>query len=500
MAKQLHKEEDFQDYIYRAQFYKNLFDPATGFMRPKNSERKWVSPFDPSEGSEHFVEGNSFQYSLFAPHDVNGLINLMGGDEKFITWMDTLFTKQSAHDENAIDATGLIGQYAHGNEPSHHMAYLYNYAGAPWKTQTVVRQILETMYDDRPNGLSGNEDCGQMSAWYILSAMGFYQVCPGTPEYIIGSPVFDKATIHLENGRDFTVVAKNVSAEDKYIQSVKLNGVSYLKSWFAHSDILNGSELSFEMGPVPNKNWGVAKQDRPESEKYKSAAVLPYSVTNDEYFLDKTSVALQCDDKEARIYYSTDGSRPTDKSNLYTAPVVLYKTTNLRFASYKDGMMPSVPVSVQLNKLEFEDFTNYEGKGTFKKGLNYKYYHAHVMEENDLDNLTPIETGIIPNFTIEQRKQEDYFGYIYSGYLDVPRDGIYTFSIKVNDKCTLYLDDKEFLRGGFKTIALRKGKYKIDEKYFQLGAKKFNIVSWQGPGFEQQEIPASALFHHENIY
>jgi hypothetical protein len=179
---------------------------------------------------------------------------------------------------------------------------------------------------------------------------------------------------------------------------------------------------------------------------------------------------------------------------------VLYKTTNLRFASYKDGMMPSVPVSVQLNKLEFEDFKNYEGSGIFKKGLNYKYYHAHVMEENDLDQLTPVETGILPNFTIGQRKREDYFGYIYSGYLDIPRDGIYTFSIKVNDKCTLYLDDKEFLRGGFKTIALRKGKYKIDEKYFQLGAKKFNIVSWQGPGFEQQEIPASALFHHENIY
>lgn len=500
MAKQLNKEEDFQDYIYRAQFYKNMFDAGTGFMRPKNSERKWVSPFDPSEGSEHFVEGNSFQYSLFAPHDVNGLINLIGGDEKFITWMDTLFTKQSVHDDNVIDATGLIGQYAHGNEPSHHMAYLYNYAGAPWKTQAMIRQILDTMYDDQPDGLSGNEDCGQMSAWYILSAMGFYQVCPGTPEYIIGSPVFDKVTIHLENGKDFTVVAKNVSAENKYIQSATLNGISYLKSWFTHNDILNGSELSFEMGSLPNKSWGVAKQDRPESEKYEPASILPYAYTKDEYFLEKALVILQCNDKEARIYYSTDGSRPTDKSNLYTSPVVLHKTTNLRFVSYKDGVMPSVPVSVQLNKLEFEDFKNYEGSGIFKKGLNYKYYHAHVMEENDLDQLTPVETGIIPNFTIEKRKREDYFGYIYSGYLDIPKDGIYTFSIKVNDKCTLYLDGKEFLCGGFKTVALRKGKYKIDEKYFQLGAKKFNIVSWQGPGFEQQEIPASALFHKENIY
>ncbi|MCG6186339.1 GH92 family glycosyl hydrolase [Maribellus maritimus] len=495
MAKSLNSEDDFQDYIYRSQFYKNLFDSSTGFMRPKNSEGSWITPFDPAEGSEHFVEGNSYQYSLFAPQDINGLIDLIGGDKKFIAWMDTLFTKESIHDEGAIDATGLIGQYAHGNEPSHHMAYLYNYAGAPWKTQSMVRRILDTMYDDKPNGLSGNEDCGQMSAWYILSAMGFYQVCPGTPDYVIGSPVFDKVTIHLENGKDFTILAKNISVENKYIQAVSLDGDPYTKSWFTHNDILNGTVLSFEMGATPNKNWGVAKEDRPESEKYEQAAILPYAVTDDTYFLDKATVTLKCDDKAVNIYYTTDGSRPTNKSNLYSSPVEVYETTNLRFASYKDGILPSAPVSVKPNKLEFEDFTNYESKGSFKKGLNYKYYHAHVMEENDLDNLTPVETGIIPNFTIEQRKQEDYFGYIYSGYLDVPRDGIYTFSIKVNDKCTLYLDGKEFLHGGFKTIALRKGKYKIDEKYFQLGAKKFNIVSWQGPGFEQEEIPADALFH-----
>ncbi len=495
MAKLLNNEDDFQDYTYRSQFYKKLFDASTGFMRPKKSDGTWVSPFDPAEGSEHFVEGNSYQYSLFAPQDINGLIDLIGGDEKFIAWMDTLFTKESVHDETAIDATGLIGQYAHGNEPSHHMAYLYNYAGVPWKTQAIVREILDTMYDDKPNGLSGNEDCGQMSAWYIMSAMGFYPVCPGTPDYVIGSPIFDKVTIHLENGNDFTVTANNVSAENKYIQAVKLNGNDYTKSWFTHNDILNGTELTFEMGPTPNKSWGIAIEDCPKSEKYEPASVLPYSITNDEYFLDKATITLKCDDKAAKIYYTTDGSRPTDKSELYTSPVLVRETTNLRFASYKDGILPSAPVSVKLNKLEFENFTNYEGKGTFKKGLNYKYYHAHVMEENDLDNLTPIETGIIPNFTIEQRKQEDYFGYIYSGYLDVPRDGIYTFSIKVNDRCTLYLDGKEFLHGGFKTVALRKGKYKIDEKYFQLGAKKFNIVSWQGPGFELQEIPAGALFH-----
>ncbi len=497
MAKLLNKEEDFQDYSYRAQFYKNMFDASTGFMRPKNSDRKWVAPFDPSEGSEHFVEGNSFQYSLFAPHDVNGLIDLIGGDQKFTAWMDTLFTKQSKHDENVIDASGLIGQYAHGNEPSHHMAYLYNYAGAAWKSQAIIRQILDTLYDDQPNGLSGNEDCGQMSAWYILSAMGFYQVCPGTPEYTFGTPIFDQVTINLENGKKFTVIAKNTSSENKYIQSVTLNGAPYSKSWFTHKDILDGAKLVFEMGPAPNKSWGSSKDDRPASGKYEPAEILPYAVTTDEYFQKSGKVILNSDDPQAKIYYTTDGNRPNENSVLYTSPVIVNKTTDLRFAAYKTGLLPSLPVSVTVNKLEYEKLKNREGEGKFIRGLNYRYYHAQVMDVDDLDKLTPLQTGVIPNFTIDQRKREDYFGYIYSGYLDVPRDGIYTFSIKVNDRCTLYIDGKPFLSGGLRTVALRKGKYEVLEKYFQLGARKFNIVSWEGPGIPKQEIPAAALCHLE---
>ena len=498
MAKLLNKAEDFHDYSYRSQFYKNMFDASTGFMRPKNSDREWVTPFDPSEGSEHFVEGNSFQYSLFAPHDVNGLIDLIGGDKKFIGWLDTLFTKQSKHDGNVIDASGLIGQYAHGNEPSHHMAYLYNYAGVPWKTQAIIRQILDTLYDDQPNGLSGNEDCGQMSAWYILSAMGFYQVCPGTPDYVIGTPIFDKVTINLENGKKFTVKAINPSSENKYIQSVTLNGTSYTKSYFTHQDILDGAEFVFTMGASPNKSWGSEMKDRPSSEKFEQAVTLPYAVTSDEYFQKKGTVTLYCDDHEAKIFYSIDGSRPNEKSLPYTNPVTVAETTNIRFAAFKPGILPSLPVSVQVNKLEFENFKNWNREGQFIKGLNYKYFHAQVMDVDDLDQLIPLETGIIANFTIDHRKREDYFGYIFSGFLDVPKDGIYTFSIKVNDRCMLYLGGKPFLGGGLRTVALRKGKYEVLEKYFQLGARKFNIVNWEGPGIPKQEIPAGALWHQDN--
>ncbi|MCC5927950.1 MAG: GH92 family glycosyl hydrolase [Cyclobacteriaceae bacterium] len=496
-AELLGEENDMNDYRHRSLFYRNLYDASTGFMRPKNLDGSWVEPFDPAEGSDHFVEGNSYQYSLFAPHDVNGLIDLIGGDEKFIAWMDTLFTKESEHDASVIDATGLIGQYAHGNEPSHHMAYLYNYAGAPWKTQKIVSEILETMYDDQPDGLSGNEDCGQMSAWYILSAMGFYQVCPGTPHYIIGTPIFDEVAIHLENGKTFKVIAPNVSAENFYIQSATLNGQPLEKSWFTHEDIVNGSEIVFEMGPQPNKQWASAFEGRPASESFPDNADLPYANTNDQYFLDKARVTLHSDQDGVEIYYTTDGSRPDNTSQRYTGALEFDKSTLLRFTAWKDGLLPTAPVSQRVTKLEFEDFTNYEGTGTFKKGLKYHYYEAHVLNQHELEEHVPVETGVLPNLTIDQRRREDYFGYIWSGYLEIPRDGIYTFSIQVNDKCTLYLDGKPFMEGGHKTIALRKGKYKVREKYFQLGARKFNIVSWQGPGIDLQEIPASAFWHLE---
>ena len=190
-----------------------------------------------------------------------------------------------------------------------------------------------------------------------------------------------------------------------------------------------------------------------------------------------------------------DGTRPNENSFLYIAPITLEKTTTVRFASFVEGLVPSLPVSVKLTKLEFENFKNYEGLLEFEPGLKYKYFHAHVMEEHDLDNLSSLETGIIPNFTIENRKREDYIGYIYSGFIDIPRNGIYTFYARTNDGMTLYIDGESFLRGGYKTVALLKGKYKIDQKYFQLGARKFNIVGWMGPGIDKQEIPASAFFH-----
>ena len=495
MAKQLGKEKDYLHYQKRAQFYKNLFDPTTGFMRPRNTDGSWLSPFDPTEGTHHFVEGNSYQYTMFAPHDISSLIDSIGGDEKFDKWMDKLFTVKSEHDNVIVDATGLIGQYAHGNEPSHHMAYLYNYIGKPWKTQAIVSQILETLYDDQPDGISGNEDCGQMSAWYIMSAMGFYPVCPGEPTYIFGSPIFDKVTINLENGKKFIVKAENVSKENIYVQSVTLNGMDYNKSYFEHNDIVNGNTLIFNMGNMPNKNWGAAKESRPFTEPLQPFVELPYAVTTDNYFLHTGKVTLKCNDNKAKIYYTTDGSEPTENSKFYSEPITVNKTTQIRFIAFKKGILPSTPVSIEMKKLEFVNYTNYENKLKFAPGLNYKYYHAHVINPFELDDLEPLETGIISRITADERKREDYFGYNFEGYLKIPKDGIYTISISSNDGNVFFLDDKRFGGG---SIAIRKGMYKISQKYFQLGNKKWDIVNWEGPDIKKQEIPESAYFHINN--
>ncbi len=502
MARLLGKKQDFLLYQQRAQFYKNQFNQEIGFMAPKNTDRSWVTPFDPTEGTEHFVEGNSYQYSLFAPHDVNGLIKLIGGDKAFIKWMDTMFTTTSKHDEHAVDATGLIGQYAHGNEPSHHMAYLYNYAGAAYKTQAIVREILDTMYDDQPYGMEGNEDCGQMSAWYILSAMGFYSVNPGDATYIIGSPLFEQVTVHLENGKDFIVRAENISSENKYIQSVALNGESFTKSWFNHSVIANGGQFVFQMGAKPNKSWGTSKLDRPLSQEFLPATAVPYLRTDKRYFLETSEIKLFCDTENAKIYYTLDGSEPTAQSTLYKGPFKINKTSTVRFMAAKQGLLNSMSVAETITKLDYEPFTSYTGKD-LKPGLEYQYIEAEVMFAKELLKAKPIKAGITRNFNIKNRRRDENFGYIYTGYLAIPKDGIYTIYNKTNDGSILYMDDKEFINtdGGHpayevsRTVALKKGNYKISQQYFQMAGGFSNQVSWQGPGIPKQEIPASALFH-----
>lgn len=271
VARQMGREEDYHTFLKRGKLYTQYFDADRQYIRPKMADGSWRTPYDPFRsvhGVGDFTEGTGWQYTFFVPQHPEGLIALFGGDEPFVTKLDSLFTVEGDMGEGASsDISGLIGQYAHGNEPSHHVAYLYAYAGQPWKTAEKVRYIQREFYTDRPDGVIGNEDCGQMSAWHILSALGFYQVNPANGVLVFGSPLFEKASIRLPGDKVFQVVAEGNSPENIYIQSATLNGRPYTKGYIRYEDVMKGGNLTFRMGAQPNPDFGSRPEDRPHSEE-----------------------------------------------------------------------------------------------------------------------------------------------------------------------------------------------------------------------------------------
>lgn len=268
-ARKLGKEDDYQMFLARAHNYTNVFDPATGFMRGRNADGSWISPFDPFEPYYNYMmkEATGWQTLWLVPHDVQGLIQLLGGREKFLQRLDTFFTTPYQPKGIARDVTGMVGLYCQGNQPDQQAPYYYDYAGQPWKTQALIRKILEQMYGSDACGLAfpGMDDQGATSSWYVFSAMGFYTVDPSSPNYVIGSPIFDEVKLHLGNGRTLLIQARNNSARNVYIQSATLNGRPWNKPWFSHADIVHGGTLVFRMGSKPNPDWGSTPDAAPPS-------------------------------------------------------------------------------------------------------------------------------------------------------------------------------------------------------------------------------------------
>lgn len=364
-AKAIGKDDVYQEFIKRSQYYKNLMDP-NGFMHAKMNGG-YLQPFDPTEVNNHYTEANCWQYSTYVPHDFSTYIDLLGGTATAERFLDSLFGASSnMTGRNQADVTGLIGQYAHGNEPSHHAAYLYNYVGSPWKSQKLVNQIMYNLYTSAPDGLCGNEDCGQMSAWYVFSALGFYPVCPGDNKYIIGSPLFDKMTVKLGNGAELVVIAKNRSKEACYIQSVKLNGKSYNKSYILYDDIKNGAVLEFVMGTKPNTKWGVGKGKQAESRIAPSITMAPIINAESKSFTDSMTFSISLFDaaskdkahskakglypaKMDKIYVSVkekgkEVSEENAKKQLYTGPITIKKSSDIEAVSYNSKTGYSLPV------------------------------------------------------------------------------------------------------------------------------------------------------------
>lgn len=405
MAEEMGQEEVYLEYIRRAQYYKNIFDPSTGFMRPKLNGA-WLTPFDPTRIDWHFTEANSWHYSFYVPQDICGLSTLHGGKENLGLKIDELFeSTDPITGRDMKDVTGLIGQYAHGNEPSHHMAYLYNFVNQPWKTQYRVRQIMDSLYSNRPDGLTGNEDCGQMSAWLIMSAMGFYPVTPGLPEYAIGTPWFPEMEIHLENGRIFRITASNVSERNFYIQSATLNEEAYSRSWITHQAVMEGGHLHFEMGSRPNKGWGSDDEDIPTT-AIEDALILPvpFFEAEDRRIRDKQEVAIKGILPGTRIYYTQDGTPPDRQSTPYLHPISLEQTTTLKAIGYHEELGYSFPVEAGFVKMDLDKSVqllypyhpNYHGGGPealidgVRGSANWRLGGWHGYQNSDFEAVVDL--------------------------------------------------------------------------------------------------------------
>ncbi len=416
MAKSMGKLEDYERFLKRAQSYKNVFDPESGFMRGR-FRNSWFSPFDPYEVNFNYTEANAWQYSLYAPQDISGLMNLMKGKKGLEQHLDKLFTAPTnTSGRDQADITGLIGQYAHGNEPSHHMAYLYNFVNRPDKTQEKVLQIRKEMYSNAPDGISGNEDCGQMSAWYVFSSLGFYPVTPGINQYIIGLPLFEKASIFLENGNTFTVIAQNFDPEHSYVQEVLLNGHPLSRSFLMHEEIMKGGVLEFTMGTQPS-TWGTMDGDEPITSINDHHIVpAPYLLKGSVAFQDSTEIALGMVGDGTIFYRLNNG-----EFKKYETPFTITEESLLEcYGENENGKSatlatPFYKVDPNRSIALLSEYANqYNGGGPnalidgikgskdFRTGAWQGYHDTDVEFIVDLGELQPIDT-IKVSFLEDQR-------------------------------------------------------------------------------------------------
>ncbi len=504
MAKALHRTADYEYFMARSQNYKNVFDPAHKYMRPKQEGGPWSDELDPnlapigkedSYGTKDYVEGNAWQYTWFVPHDVPGLVGLMGAGE-FVRRLEEGFEKARPK---------FVSPFVnHSNQPNMQAAYLFNYAGKPWLTQKWAREIMENFYSTDPLGYPGDEDQGQMGAWFVMSAMGLFQMDGGVsenPVYEIGNPLFEKVVLHLDPryypGGTFVIKAPRSSLQNRYIQSARLNGKPLNQFWFTHQELIRGGTLELEMGPEPNTRWAAGCAP-PYAPYTRPIVTTPY-MTSKKDFLDSVSVSLACDTEGAAIFYTTDGAEPDRSARRYSKPFAVRETTTLKMRAYR-GETASLPATAVLEKIKLQPAVD---PSHLAPGISYRYYPGPFRAVNDFREAKASRQGTLPGFTLDPREDEKFFAFRFDGYLRVPADGIYTFYLRSNDGSRLFLDgrmliDLDGLHPAWEThrsIALKAGFHAISASYFQEGGTFAFQVRWAGPGWEKQEIPAGNLFH-----
>ena len=474
MAEALGNDDVARTYRERAMNYVNLFDGSTGFFRGRRSDGGWTVPFEPFATGRDYTEATPWHYRFFVPHDVNGLIQLLGGREEFLRQLDRLFTLESEEMRlDVSDVTGLMGQYAHGNEPSHHMAYLYSYAGQPWKTQELTRRLLDEMYAPTPGGIIGNEDCGQMSAWYLLSSLGLYAVCPGSNEFVLTTPLFERAEIRLANGRVLTVTA-NDPARNRYIRSVTLNGEPVAENFIPYDRLMEGGELSFELTRRPDPARGTEPGTEPYSLTRGERVSIPYTTCDVYLFPETVDVDLATTTPGARIHYTLDGSEPTATSAEYTEPLAFSENGTIKIASVLPSGKMSRVRTIGVVKQEAAPAVKVDGA---KPGLNMNVTYGMYLNVDELkaSGKKPEKTQVIKE-TKEMVKVEPsspsmrgvkQFASVAEGYIEIPETGVYYVSSELEE---VWLDGKLLVnnRGEVKrfsradtSVALEKGLHPV---------------------------------------
>ena len=501
MAQAMGRDDVFGEYARRALNYVNVFDGSTCFFRGRQSDGNWSAPFEEFATGRDYTEATPWHYRFFVPHDVNGLIQLFGSREAFIREMDRLFTLESDEMQlDVSDVTGLMGQYAHGNEPSHHMAYLYNYVGQPWKTQELTRRLLHEMYAPTPEGIIGNEDCGQMSAWYVFSSLGFYPVCPGSNEFALTAPQFPKAVVRLANGRTLTVTADN-PRRNVYIASVTLDGKPIDRNYITYDELMQGGELHFALRPRPDYERGTDDAAAPHSLTRGEVVSIPYTTQNVSLFTEPLAVALATTTSGAEIRYTLDGSEPTETSALYDAPVPVDRSLTLKAKGFKPGAAPSRTLTLEAEKAVFRKGAA-AGETTTRPGVAYSYYEGVFSCVNDIRKGKYVSSGTMPAPSIAQAPQEDHFAYVFTGLILIPERGVWEFMTKSDDGSVLMIGDRRVVDNDGShasvmatgRVALEAGLHPYTLLYFEDYEGQDLAWGWKAPGAEGFEaIPEANL-------
>ena len=501
MAQAMGRDDVFGEYARRALNYVNVFDGSTCFFRGRQSDGNWSAPFEEFATGRDYTEATPWHYRFFVPHDVNGLIQLFGSREAFIREMDRLFTLESDEMQlDVSDVTGLMGQYAHGNEPSHHMAYLYNYVGQPWKTQELTRRLLHEMYAPTPEGIIGNEDCGQMSAWYVFSSLGFYPVCPGSNEFALTAPQFPKAVVRLANGRTLTVTADN-PRRSVYIASVTLDGKPIDRNYITYDELMQGGELHFALRPRPDYERGTDDAAAPHSLTRGEVVSIPYTTQNVSLFTEPIAAALATTTSGAEIRYTLDGSEPTEASALYAAPVPVDRSLTLKAKGFKPGAAPSRTLTLEAEKAVFRKGAP-AGETATRPGVAYSYYEGVFACVNDIRKGKYVSSGTMPAPSIAQAPQEDHFAYVFTGLILIPERGVWEFMTKSDDGSVLTIGDRKVVDNDGShasvmatgRVALEAGLHPYTLLYFEDYEGQDLSWGWKAPGAEGFEaIPEANL-------